>query len=51
MMSKEDELSQMSLEQLSELVNAYYNNKNIQYEYDLILTELEHRRDQRYGNR
>ena len=49
-MSRQDELSHMSLEQLSDLVNAYYNNKQIQYEYDLILTELEYRQDQKYGN-
>jgi len=50
MMSRQDELSQMSLEQLSDLVNAFYNNKEIEFNYDLILTELEYRRDQKYGN-
>lgn len=50
MSNRQDELSQMSLEQLSELVNAFYNNKEIEFNYDLILMELEYRRDQKYGN-
>lgn len=49
-MDEQNTLSQMSLEELSNLVNAFYNNKPIEFNYNLILTELEYRRDQKYGN-
>ena len=49
-MDQQNTLSQMSLEELSNLVNAFYNNKKIEFNYNLILTELEYRRDQKYGN-
>ena len=49
-MDEQNTLSQMSLEELSNLVNAFYNNKKIEFNYNLILTELEYRRDQKYGN-
>lgn len=47
-MDQQNELSEMTLEELSNLVNAYYSNKEINYNYNLILNELEHRRNEKY---